>query len=51
MFKSLLKANGDWMATHRVDLCTMEESSWTASPIKKVAVIKNETLTICTANS
>ena len=29
--QKFLEANGDWMATHRVDLSTMEESSWTAS--------------------
>ena len=26
--KKFVKANGDWMATHRVDLATMAESSW-----------------------
>ena len=31
---SNVEANGDWMATHRVDLSTMEESSWTASLTK-----------------
>ena len=30
-----MEANGDWMATHRVDLSTMEESSWTASLTKE----------------
>ena len=30
-----VEANGDWMATHRVDLSTMEESSWTASLTKE----------------
>ena len=30
--KKFVEANGDWMATHRVDLSTMEESSWTSSP-------------------
>ena len=29
--KKFVEANGDWMATHRVDLSTMEESSWTPS--------------------
>ena len=29
--QKFVEANGDWMATHRVDLSTMEESSWTAS--------------------
>ena len=33
MFKSLSK-QPDWMVTHRVDLSTMEESSWTASLIE-----------------
>ena len=28
--QKFVEANGDWMATHRVDLSTMEESSWTA---------------------
>ena len=32
--KKFVDANGDWMATHRVDLSTMEESSWTASLTK-----------------
>ena len=27
--QKFVEANGDWMATHRVDLSTMEESSWT----------------------
>ena len=26
--QKFIEANGDWMATHRVDLSTMEESSW-----------------------
>ena len=30
-FQKFVEANGDWMATHRVDLSTMEESSWTSS--------------------
>ena len=30
--QKFVEANGEWMATHRVDLSTMEESSWTASP-------------------
>ena len=29
--QKFVEANGDWMATHRVDLSTMEESSWTPS--------------------
>ena len=29
--QKFVEANGDWMATHRVDLSTMEETSWTAS--------------------
>ena len=29
--QKFVEANGDWMATHRVDLSTMQESSWTAS--------------------
>ena len=29
--QKFVQANGDWMATHRVDLSTMEESSWTSS--------------------
>tara|TARA_Y100000589_G_C27175479_1_gene638531 strand:+ start:1775 stop:2062 length:288 start_codon:yes stop_codon:yes gene_type:complete len=29
--EKFLKVNGDWMATHKVDLSTMKESSWTAS--------------------
>ena len=32
--QKFVEANGAWMATHRVDLSTMEESSWTASPSK-----------------
>ena len=32
--QKFVEANGDWMATHRVDLSTMEESSWTASLTK-----------------
>ena len=27
-----IEANGDWMASHQVDLSTMEESTWTATP-------------------
>ena len=26
--QKFIEANGKWMATHRVDLSTMEESSW-----------------------
>ena len=29
--QKFVQANGDWMATHRVDLSTMNETSWTAS--------------------
>jgi len=29
--QKFLEANGKWMATHKVDLSTMNESSWTAS--------------------
>ena len=29
--QKFLAANGEWMATHRVDLSTMEESSWNTS--------------------
>ena len=32
--QKFVEANGDWMATQRVDLSTMEESSWTASLTK-----------------
>ena len=28
--QKFIEANGDWMATHKVDLFTIEESSWTA---------------------
>ena len=27
--QNFVEVNGDWMAHHRVDLSTMEESSWT----------------------
>ena len=27
--QKFVEANGEWMASHRVDLTTMEESSWT----------------------
>ena len=30
-----VEVNGDWMATQRVDLSTMEETSWTASLTKE----------------
>ena len=30
--QKFLEANGDWMASHRVDLSSMEESAWTATP-------------------
>ena len=26
--QKFIQANGDWMATHKVDLSTMKESSW-----------------------
>ena len=29
--QKFVEANSEWMATHRVDLSTMEESSWTFS--------------------
>ena len=29
--QKFVEANGDWMATHRVVLSTMEESSWSTS--------------------
>ncbi len=29
--QKFVKANGEWMATHRVDLTSMEESSWVYS--------------------
>ena len=32
--QKFVEANGAWMATHRVDLSTMEETSWTASLTK-----------------
>ncbi len=32
--KKFVEANGDWIATHRVDLSTMEENSWTSSLTK-----------------
>ena len=32
--QKFVEANGDWMATHRVDLSTMNETSWTASLTK-----------------
>ena len=32
--QKFVEANGDWMATHKVDLSTMVESSWTASLTK-----------------
>ena len=27
--EKFIEANGDWMASHRVDLSTMEQSAWT----------------------
>ena len=38
--QKFVEANGDWMATHRVDLSTMEESSWTASLTKENIINK-----------
>ena len=35
--QKFVEANGDWMATHRVDLSTMVESSWTSSPIMEIS--------------
>ena len=32
--QKFVEANGDWMATHRVDLSTMNQTSWTASLTK-----------------
>ena len=32
--QKFVEANGDWMATHRVDLSTMNETSWNASLTK-----------------
>ena len=29
--QKFVEGNGDWMATHRVDLSTMNETAWTAS--------------------
>ena len=29
--QKFVEANGEWMATHKVDLSTMNETSWTAS--------------------
>ena len=29
--QKFIDANGDWMASHRVDLSSMEESTWTAT--------------------
>jgi len=33
--QKFVEANGDWMATHRIDLSTMEESSWSTSLSKE----------------
>ena len=33
--QKFVEANGDWMATHKVDLSTMKESSWTVSLTKE----------------
>ena len=30
--QKFIEANGDWMASHRVDLSSMNESAWTAIP-------------------
>ena len=32
--QKFVEPNGEWMATHRVDLSTMNKTSWTASLIK-----------------
>ena len=32
--KKFVEVNGAWMATHRVDISSMNESSWTASLTK-----------------
>ena len=32
--QKFIEANNEWMATHRVDLSTMNESSWTSSSSK-----------------
>jgi len=29
--QKFIEANGDWMASHRVDLSSMNESAWTAT--------------------
>ena len=36
--QKFVEANGDWMATHRVDLSTMEESSWTVSLLSLIHI-------------
>ena len=33
--QKFIEGNGDWMASHKVDLSTMEESTWTATPDEK----------------
>ena len=30
--QKFVEANADWMASHKVDLSTMKESAWTATP-------------------
>ena len=37
--QEFVEANGDWMATHRVNLSTMEESSWAPSLTKDNSLI------------
>ena len=32
--QKFIEDNGDWMATHRVDLSTMNQTSWTSSLTK-----------------
>ena len=32
--QKFIEANSDWMASHRVDMSTMEESSWTETLIE-----------------
>ena len=34
--KKFVEANGEWMATHRVDPSTIKETSWTASVMKDI---------------
>ena len=34
--KKFVKPNGDWTATHKVDLSTMEESEWILKKLLKI---------------